>query len=154
MVVEPELFSTAARVGITASGMFLMTGLLTGVWKYRQMAQSADAQAHPYVDICHRAALMYSFAAMILAVFAELSAWSDSVNLWACLIPLGFFASAILTYAIHGALQDTDNQLRQPHRLGRGEVSGRLVHGFMWALIAGEIGGVAVLLAGVIVALF
>ena len=32
----------------------------------------AEALAHPYVDIAHRAALLYSFATLLLAVFVEL----------------------------------------------------------------------------------
>ena len=48
-----------------------------GVWKYRQMASSPDGLAHPYVDTAHRAALLYSFATLLIAVFVELSGWSD-----------------------------------------------------------------------------
>jgi hypothetical protein len=43
---------------------------------------------------------------------------------------------------VHGALKDTTNQLHPR--------PGVLVHGFMAALIVGEIGGVAILVAGVV----
>ena len=33
-----------------------------------------------YVDICHRAALMYAFACLVLAEVASRSAWSETVN--------------------------------------------------------------------------
>lgn len=138
----------AAVLCVLASGGLLLIGMLTGIWKYAQMASSADAQAHPYVDICHRTALLYSFAAMLLAVFAQLSAWSETVNFWAALIPLLFFYSAVLMYGIHGVLQDTDNQLRRPHKLGAMTLPGVLLHGYMSALIIGEVGGLMVLLAG------
>ena len=37
------------------------------------MAVSENHLAHPYVDIAHRAALLYSFATLLIAVFVELS---------------------------------------------------------------------------------
>ena len=54
-------------------------------------------------------------------------------------MPIAFFVGAIVGYCIHGMKRDTDNQFRDP-------VPG--THPFMWALIVGEIGGVAVLIAG------
>lgn len=33
-------------------------------------------------------------------------------TLWVVAVPLLFFASAIMTYIIHGLLRDTDNQLQ------------------------------------------
>lgn len=45
-------------------------------------------------------------------------------------------------------LQDTDNQLRRPHKLGAMTLPGVLLHGYMSALIIGEVGGLMVLLAG------
>ncbi len=124
---------------ILAAGLIFLWALLLGVWKYRQMAASEDALAHPYVDTAHRAALLYSFATLLLAAFVELSGFSTAVNLIAAFVPIIFFAGAIAGYSIHGWRRDTDNQFRDP-------VPG--THAFMWALIAGEIGGVAVLIAG------
>lgn len=124
---------------ILAAGLIFLWALLLGVWKYRQMATSEDGLAHPYVDIAHRAALLYSFATLLLATFVELSGFSATVNLIAAFVPIFFFAFAIAGYMIHGARRDTDNQFRDP-------VPG--THPFMWALIAGEVGGVAVLIAG------
>ena len=62
---------------------------------------------------------MYSFACLVLAEFVELSVWSPWVNFWATLAPIIFFANAVLADAVHGWLRDTDNQLLQPHVLGR-----------------------------------
>lgn len=61
-------------VTVLASGLIFLWSLVLGIWKYRQMATSPDHVAHPYVDIAHRAALLYAFATMLLAVFVELSA--------------------------------------------------------------------------------
>jgi hypothetical protein len=91
---------------------------------------------------------MYSFACLVLAEFARRSVFSATVNAWATAIPIIFFALAILTYAAHGWLNDTDNQLRPPHRLGKREISGSFVRGYMVALYVGEIGGFLVLFAG------
>lgn len=143
----------AVVLAVLAAGVFFLAGLVTGVWKYVAMMRSDKAEAPYYVNIAHRTSLLYAFAALLLAVFADLSAWSERVNFWATLFPLAFFAAAIFTYVLHGLLRDTDNQLARPHRLGSMTLPGVMIHGFMWALIAAEIGGFLVLFAGVVNAL-
>jgi hypothetical protein len=143
----------AVELCVVASGIFFLTGLLTGAWKYVHMMRSPTATAPVYVDIAHRAALLYSFASLLLAVFAGLSVWSDTVNLWAAGLTLAYFAGAIGTYVVHGVLRDTDNQLLRPHRLGRGTVHPASVAAFMVSLMAAEIGGFLVLFAGTLKAL-
>lgn len=138
----------ALKLAFVSCGMFFLTGLLTGVWKYVCIARSPDAQAPVYVDVCHRASLMYSFACLVLAKFAELSVWSPWVDFWATLAPIVFFANAVFMYAVHGWLRDTDNQLREPHVLGRFTLPKGVVSGSMWMLVVAEIGGFVVLLAG------
>lgn len=140
----------AVSLAIIASGIFFLTGLLTGVWKYLAIMKSEKAEAPYYVNIAHRTSLLYAFAAQLLAVFAYLSIWSDVTNFWATFFPLAFFAAAIFTYIVHGALRDTDNQLANPHKLGPMSLPGFLIQGFMWALIVAEIGGFLVLFAGVL----
>jgi hypothetical protein len=142
----------AVRIAVTSSGLFFLTGLVTGAWKYREIVNSPEHRAPYYVDICHRSALMYSFACLVLAEFARLSAWSARVDFWATLVPVVFFALAVAIYGLHGWLRDTDNQLRPPHRLGGRTLPAGLVRLFMTALAIGEIGGFAVLFAGFIAA--
>jgi hypothetical protein len=101
-----------------------------------------DHRAHPYVDVAHRAALLYAFAALLIAVFAELSAWPAWVNLIAAMVVVLFFVGAIASCISHGARRDTVKQFE--HLTLGTEVS-------MAALIAGEVGGFAALLAGFIV---
>src|SRR3546814_12404853 len=96
--------SGAARLALVAAGLFFLSGLLTGVWKYAHIAQRADARAPAYVDIAHRASLMYAFAALLLAQFAQISAWPVAVHLWATALPLAFFALAIGGYVLHGQI--------------------------------------------------
>lgn len=149
-----EFFLTpAVIVAILSSGLFFLTGLLTGVWKYVAIMRSDKAEAPYYVNIAHRASLLYSFAAMLIAVFAYLSVWSDTVNLWATLVQVVFFGAAIFTYVVHGALRDTDNQLKKPHRLGPMTLPGLMISGFMWQLVLAEVGGFVVLFWGAIKAL-
>lgn len=139
---------SAADLARISCGGFFMVGLVTGLWKYRKIATSPTATAPVYVDICHRAALMYSFACLVLAEFARLSAWPMAINRIATAGPILFFAAAIFGYAVHGVLADTDNQLARPHRLGRRHVHPLGMSAFIYALAAVEIGGAAVLFAG------
>ncbi|MDA2892536.1 hypothetical protein PDG61_16565 [Mycolicibacterium sp. BiH015] len=132
-------------VTVLASGLIFLWSLVLGIWKYRQMATSPDHVAHPYVDIAHRAALLYAFATMLLAVFVELSAWSTWVNLTAAAVVVAFFVLAIATYVAHGIRRDTTNQF---------ENVDTTVRVAMAALIVGEIGGFAVLLAGFVAGQF
>ena len=126
---------------LLAAGLIFLLALVLGVWKYVQMNASPDGLAHPYVDTAHRAALLYSFATLLLAVFVELSAWSQTVDLIAAFLVIAYFLAAIGSYIYHGAKRDTDNQIRDPAR-GTGP--------FFWSLVVAEIGGFSVLLAGFI----
>lgn len=123
---------------LAAAAMFLWA-LLLGVWKYRQMASSEEHVAHRYVDIAHRAALLYSFALLLIATFVQLSGWSELVNLLAAGAMTLHFYAAVATYTVQGWRDKTDNQFRDP-------VPG--THAFMASLIVAEIGGWLVLVAG------
>lgn len=137
------VLGTATVVTIFAAGLIFLLALILGIWKYRQMAVNPDHLAHPYVDIAHRAALLYSFATLLVAVFVQLSAWPIWVNLTAAMVLVFFFVIAIAAYIQHGFRQDTANQFEHP--------SGGL-HAGMMALILGEVGGFLVLLSGFVVA--
>jgi hypothetical protein len=118
--------------------MFLWA-LLLGVLKYAQIRRSEEGAAHPYVDIAHRAALLYSFALLLVAAFVELSGWGTAINLVAASAMGLYFFAAVAGYTIHGLRRDTDNQFRDA-------VPG--THEFMLSLIVAEIGGWLVLTAG------
>ncbi|MCB1697969.1 MAG: hypothetical protein KDI34_17220 [Halioglobus sp.] len=143
---------TAQSVAIVCAGLFFLTGLMTGIWKYKQIMASAEGQAHPYVDICHRASLMYAFAAILLAKFVEVSQLPGVVELIAVSAVLVYFASAIVTYFIHGLLQDTDNQLKPPFHVGKMKISSSAIALHMWMLIVAEVAGFLVLFYGVVIA--
>ena len=124
---------------LLAAGLIFLLALVLGVWKYRQMSTSPDGLAHPYVDTAHRAALLYSFATLLIAVFVQFSGWSETVDSIAAFVVIAYFLAAIGSYIWHGAKRDTDNQVRDPVR-GTGV--------FFWSLVVAEIAGFSVLLAG------
>ena len=127
------------KVALAAGGIFFLTGLLTGVWKYLHMERSEDHVAPNYVNIAHRAALMYSFACGLLGALMYFSVLSALVNLLAfgCLVV--FFGGAVARYIQLGFTGETDNQFRE---------GGLLLTVEMWLLIAGEIGGFLVIFTG------
>jgi len=138
----------AERLALLGSGVYFLIGLLTGVWKYRAIMSSPTGQAHPYVDILHRASLMYAFASLIVWKFAELSPLGDRIELAAVIALEGYFGIAIATYFVHAVLKDTDNQMRAPFRLGSATLPRSVVEALMWSLIAAELGGFVVLFYG------
>ncbi|MFE6925094.1 hypothetical protein ACFVAV_29020 [Nocardia sp. NPDC057663] len=135
------------RVTLLATGLIFLTALLLGVWKYHGIRTSPEGAAHIYVDIAHRAALLYSFAGVLLAVFTELSAWPTIVNLTAALVILAFFVGAIASYVLHGWRRDTTNQFA-------GAAIPAALRLSMYGLMAGEIAGFLVLFSGFVVGQF
>ena len=140
----------ASRFALLSAMAFFAAGLLGGVWKYACIRRSPDASAPMYVDIFHRASLLYAFACLLLERMAIVSQLEVATELWALRAVVGFFAFAVGGYAIHGWLNDTDNQLRRPYKLGKGSLPPIVVHASMWALVACEIGGFGVLAVGVL----
>lgn len=150
-LMELEL---AVKIGIIFSGIFLWVGMFTGVWKYWQIRQSPQSRAHYYVDIAHRSSLLYAPATLILAVLAYCSVLPSMVNLICVLINIIFFSFSIAAYMLHGFLQDTTNQFKQPHQLGKFHLPERLMTLAMLGLIIAELGGTGILVYGAFAGLF
>lgn len=138
----------AERIAVVAAGSFFLAGLVLGGWKYVQITRSPDARAATYVDVAHRAALLYAFACLVVERFTALSKLGATVELVAVLAQIGFFALALASYVVHGLLRDTDNQLARPHRLGQRTIPSSAMLVFMIVLMTAEIGGFAVLFWG------
>ncbi len=134
--------------------LFFLIGLLTGVWKYYHIEKNQDAIAPEYVNVSHRASLLYSFATLVLEKLCSLSILDDKINTLASLFVIIYFFLAISTYVIHGVLNDTDNQLKKPNRLGSLILPNFISKTFMITLILAEIGGFLVLSYGTILNLF
>ena len=145
--------SQAEKLCTLCAGMFFLTALVTGVWKWRGMATSKSGAAHKYVDTAHRASLLYSFAALLLGRFASLNNLSPGINTTAVAAPLLFFALAIGSYVLHGVLGDTTNQIAKP-RLGRQPLPVWVTPLFMAALVVAEMVGFCVLLYGFVEAAY
>jgi hypothetical protein len=131
--------SLAVKISLATSGVFLLGGMLLGVVKYRRIMESPQHRAPVYIDIAHRAAFMYSFAALVMAKLLEFNPYSETVQLISAAVPLAFFALTITGYAAHGFKDDTENLFRERNFT---------TTWFMYALIAGEIGGFALILWG------
>ena len=131
--------NAAIKLSLAASGIFLMTGLLTGILKYKRIMTSSEHRAPVYVDIAHRASLLYSFAALVIAKLLEYSPYSVTVQTTAAAVPLSFFAITIAGYIAHGLKDQTDNLFRERNFT---------TTWYMYALIVGEVGGFAIVLWG------
>ena len=137
MTMENLLLPT--QLSIAAAAGTLLLGMVLGIWKFFGMATSENGLAHPYVDIAHRAALMYAAATLILVPLAQFNEWSTTANTIAVSVVVFLFVANIVNYAFHGWKEDTTNQVHPVTPL---------VIGGIVAIIVGEIGGVGFLLAG------
>ena len=131
--------SPAVKISLAASGLYLLVGMLFGVVKYAKIMRSAEHRAPVYIDIAHRAAFMYSFAALVMAKLLEHSPYTARVQLGALGLVLLFFTLTIVGYFAVGLRDRTDNLFRRRNFT---------TTWYMYLLIAGEIGGLAVILWG------
>lgn len=131
----------AVKSTLLASGIFLLVALIAGVLKYRGIMKSENHRAPYYIDIAHRAALMYSFAALVMAELLKYSPYSVEIQLVITLVPLFFFAMSIAQYFKLGIENKTNNQFKNP---------GTFLSLSMWLLIIGELGGVSMIVWGFI----
>ncbi|MCU4336578.1 hypothetical protein [Acinetobacter dispersus] len=145
------VLNAATQLAIVFSGIFLWVGMLTGVWKYYQIRQTAQARAHYYVDIAHRSSLLYAAASLILAALSFFTVLSDSIALFCVVANLFFFAMSILIYILHGFLRDTTNQFKQPHQVGKWTLPAWCMTLMMLSLIIVELGATGILVLGTIV---
>lgn len=72
----------AEKLCLVASGLFPMTGLVTGTWKYMSIRSGSQHHAHRYVSVAHQASLAYAFACLVLARLAAFSPYSDGFTLF------------------------------------------------------------------------
>lgn len=131
--------SISEKIAFISAGICLMIGLLTGVWKYVSIMKSPKHHAPVYVDIAHRAALMYAFACIVLLEFARISDLPDSIEALATAAPVAFFLIAIFTYISLGIRNYTDNQFEERNFFTTWGT---------WMLIVAEVGGFGVLMYG------
>ena len=134
-----NLMSLAVKISVAAAGLYLLAGMLLGIIKYRRIMTSAEHRAPVYIDIAHRAAFMYSFAALVIARLLEYSPYSERVQVGAAGLVLAYFTVTILGYTAHGLRDDTENIFAERNAT---------TTWFMYTLIAAEVGGLSVILWG------
>ncbi len=137
--------SLAIKISLLGSGLFLLSGMLTGIWKYSQIMKSENHQAPVYVDIAHRTSFFYSFASLVIAKLIEFSPFSEFWQVVIVFVPLTYFILSVIGYIREGFLNRTDNMFREKNFI---------TTWFMYGLIAGEIGGFALILFGFIYSQF
>ena len=91
---------------------------------------------------------MYAFANVLLAQFVGKSRWPTEANVVAVIVLEAFFGVSVLGYVVHGALGDTDNQFRRPHRLGGLTIPAPTMTIFMLTLIGAEVVAFCVIFLG------
>jgi hypothetical protein len=131
----------AVKLSLLVSGIFLLNGMLTGVWKYAKIMSSPEHTAPVYVDIAHRASFFYSFASLVIAKLLEFSPFSRFWQIIIVALPLSYFILTVIGYMKEGYLNKTENMFTERNFV---------TTWFMYGLIAGEIGGFALILGGYI----
>lgn len=131
----------AVKISLLSSGLFLLLGMLIGIVKYRRMLTSSDHTAPVYIDVAHRAAFLYSFAMLVIAKLLEYSPFSETVQLGASGLVLTFLTLTVFGYLSHGLKNKTDNLFRERNFT---------TTWYMYLLIAGEIGGLLIIIWGFI----
>jgi hypothetical protein len=135
----------SVKICLLASGLFLLAGMGAGWLKYAGMMRSPRHRAPAYIDIAHRAALLYSFAALVMAKLVEFSPFAPAAQLAAVAAPLAFFALTVAGYLRLGLQGREETQFSERNFI---------TTWFMYALIAGEIGGVSLLVWGFVLTQF
>jgi hypothetical protein len=129
----------STKIALLASGLFLLSGMLTGVWKYAKIMSSLEHRAPVYVDIAHRASFFYSFASLVIARLIEFSPFGQTWQILIVAVPLLYFMLTVAGYIREGILDRTENMFAERNFV---------TVWFMYALIAGEIGGLLLILGG------
>ena len=129
----------AVKISLLFAGLYLLTGMLTGVWKYTKIMRSADHKAPVYVDIAHRNALMFSFASLVIARLVEFSPFSPVWQIVIIVVPFFFFVMTSASQITEGFKDRTDNIFVKPDPIR---------NLFMYGLVAGEISSVMFLVGG------
>jgi hypothetical protein len=137
--VEENEVSLAVKISLLFAGLFLLLGMLTGVWKYAKTMSSANHRAPVYVDTAHRASFFYSFASLVIAKLIEFSPFDPQWQMVIVIAPLSYFLLTVAGYMKEGFLDRTENIFAERNFI---------TTWFMYGLIVGEIGGLLLILGG------
>ena len=137
--------STSVAIALLFSGIFLLSGMVTGVWKYAKIMSSEEHRAPVYVDIAHRTSFFYSFASLVIAALMVFSPFPPMWQIVIVLFPLVYFGLTVTAYVLEGMKNETDNIFKERNFS---------TTWFMYSLIAAEIGGFLFILGGFIYSVF
>ena len=129
----------AVKISILFAGLYLLIGMLTGVWKYAAIMKSENHKSSMYIDIAHRNALLFSFACLVIAKLMEFSPFSLVVQLVITLIPLFYFSLTTINQIKEGFSGRTETIFKERNFS---------TTWFMYGLIAGEIGSISLMVIG------
>ena len=129
------------KLAILFSGLFLLIGMLTGVWKYTTMMKSENAKSSMYIDIAHRNALLFSFACVVIAKLMEFSPFSMPLQIVITAIPLFYFSLTTINQIKEGAAGRTETIFKERNFS---------TTWFTYGLIVGEIGAISLMIIGYI----
>lgn len=135
----------SVKISLAAAGFYLLAGMIIGVVKYRKMMRSAEHCAPVYIDIAHRAAFLYSFAALVMAKLLEENSFPEITLIPSTIIVLIFFSLTILGYLMTGLKNKTENLFSERNFT---------MTWFMYALIGAEIGGFIIIFIGFLTKIF
>jgi hypothetical protein len=129
----------AVKISILFAGLYLLIGMLTGVWKYAAIMKSENHKSSMYIDIAHRNALLFSFACLVIAKLMEFSPFSPVMQLVITLIPLFYFSLTTINQIKEGFAGRTETIFKERNFS---------TTWFMYGLIAGEIGAISLMIIG------
>ena len=129
----------AVKISILFAGLYLLVGMLTGVWKYAAIMKSENHKSSMYIDIAHRNALLFSFACLVIAKLMEFSPFSPVIQLVITLIPLFYFSLTTINQIKEGFSGRTETIFKERNFS---------TTWFMYGLIAGEIGSISLMVIG------
>ena len=129
----------AVKISILFAGLYLLVGMLTGVWKYAAIMKSENHKSSLYIDISHRNALLFSFACLVISKLMEFSPFSPIMQLVITLIPLFYFSLTTVNQIKEGFSGRTETIFKERNFS---------TTWFMYGLIAGEIGSISLMILG------
>jgi hypothetical protein len=129
----------AVKISVLFAGLYLLIGMLTGVWKYAAIMKSENHKSSMYIDIAHRNALLFSFACLVIAKLMESSPFSLTMQIVITAIPLFYFSLTTINQIKQGFLGRTETIFKERNFS---------TTWFTYGLIIGEISSILLMIIG------
>jgi hypothetical protein len=99
----------AIKILLLFAGLFLLSGMVTGIWKYKKLLSSPEQNTPVYIDITYHSSFFYSFACLVIAKLIEYSPFSPGVRFVLAAMPLVYFSATIIVYGAEGFLSHSES---------------------------------------------